>query len=166
MKKLFSLSILFILSGMFLVSCGCHPEVITNEVVRIEKVIVHDTVIKTVPDTSSFRAILKVDSLGKVSIDQKTVVSSKGSHLNAPKVSIKDNVISVDCTAKAQELFFQWKEHYLSTQKIQTKRIEVPRELTWWQVTQMWLGRIFIILLIIAGIALFLNWWYKSKRNG
>ena len=153
--------ILFIaLSFLLLTSCGNNKEIIRNETVRIEKEIIHDTIFQTVADSSSFKALLKCDSSGNIYIVHS--VSSSGKNMKAPEVTIRDNILNIDCKAEAQKLFFQWKEKYKSDTKTSIRTIEVERKLTPWQLTQIWLGRILILLVIIACAALIAHYRHKK----
>jgi hypothetical protein len=152
----------FALSTIFAISsCGCHKEVVNNETVRIEKETIHDTVIVVKADSSHLYGQLNCDSLGNIELTNTHAES--GTMLNAPKVRIVDNKIYVDCESKAQELFLQWKEKYISGISTRTKLIQVPQDFSTWQLIQIWLGRIFIILLIVAAVALFVNYRLKQK---
>lgn len=162
MKPLRLFSLLFVLALV----TSCKP---TKEVVYVDrnvevKVIetIHDTVFTTKPDSSRFTADLVVDSSGNITLNNTTTIN--GDKLNAPVVGIKNNKLTVDCRAEAEELFFQWKEKYESTNKSETVREPVPypvnveKELTWFQRTFIWLGVIFTLLLTIAAVALVVRW--------
>lgn len=154
MKNLLIFGSIALLS-LSLTSCGCSKEVVTNEKTVVEKETIHDTVFVIKPDSVSYKAQLNCDSLGNVKIT--SAESSSSELLNSPSVRIVDNVIYVDCTTKAQELFHQWKEKYISNIQTSTESVEVPAGLTVWQHVQIWLGRLLIILFIVAIVALFVN---------
>ena len=42
------------------------------------------------------------------------------------------------------------------------KRVEVEKQLTWWQTLQIWLGRIVLALLACGGALLVINAWIKK----
>lgn len=122
------------------------PTVIEREV----KVVVRDTVFKIEKDSS--RAVAIVDCIeGKPVI--KMTKQTPGKYLNAPKLVLQDNLLTVDCEAKAQELFAQWKETH------STEKTEIPvyiNELTFWQEVQVNLGRAFLLLaLVLTAVQLF-----------
>jgi len=162
MKPIRLFSLIFLLALVV----GCKP---AKEVVYVDRVVevtvtetIHDTVFITKPDSSRFTADLVVDSNGNITVTNTSAIN--GNHLGAPKVSIENNKLTVDCRAEAEQLFFQWKEKYKSTNKSETVRepvpypVQVERELNWFQTTFIWLGVIFTILLIIAAVALVVRW--------
>lgn len=133
---------------------------------RIVTVTIRDTVFTTVPDSSSFSAQLIVSPDGKISLGQRTV--DAGKYMRSPEVNIRDNKLQVDCYAEAQRLFHQWKETEIkeSRQTVRTivkppKIVEKPLNL--WQKIQIWLGRIFLILLAIYGLSLFI--FHRLNKN-
>lgn len=122
------------------------PTVIEREV----KVVVRDTVFQIEKDSS--RAIAIVDCLeGKPAIRMSK--ETPGNFLNVPRLVLQDSVLTVDCEARAQELFAQWKETH------STEKTEVPvyiNELTFWQEVQINLGRAFLLLaVLITAVQLF-----------
>ena len=44
---------------------------------------------------------------------------------------------------------FKWKEKY--TSDVKTVTVEVNK-VTWWQKTQIWMGRILMVLIVAAGV--------------
>lgn len=151
-----------VLTAVLLTSCRGTKDTILPDSTQTQRTVtttIHDTVFVTQPDSSSYSAPLIVSKDGKISLgNQRT---STGKHLGSPKVNIRDNTLQVDCYAEAQRLFHQWKETQImeASQTVRTivklpKIIEKP--LNFWQKTQIWLGRIFLILLAIYGISLFI----------
>jgi hypothetical protein len=130
-----------------LASCTSNkPVVMQNETKTITET-VHDTIFKTEKDSSSIKALLECQN-GKV-IFKNIVQSEPGRTLKSPKVRIVDNVLQVDCEARAQELLAHYKNTHEAKFLTITKTIEVNK-LTWWQQTQIngfWLLA-FIMLLI------------------
>ena len=111
---------------------------------------IHDTVFRTEKDSSYYKAYLECVN-GKVQFNKDRIpVQHSGKYLQAPKVSLKGQVIYVDCEARAQELFANWKDTYIATHQavIKHEPYPVPLQLTWWQTTEIWLGRIFLGLII------------------
>lgn len=122
------------------------PTVIEREV----NVVVRDTVFKIEKDSS--RTIAIVDCLeGKPAIRMSQ--ETPGNFLNVPRLVLQDSVLTVDCEARAQELFAQWKETH------STEKTEIPvyiNELTFWQEVQINLGRAFLLLaVLITAVQLF-----------
>lgn len=158
--KLKNLSILlfFCLLATTLVACksaGVVPPTTietTNTVTKTE--VVRDTVFKIQKDSSYYKAYLECVN-GKVVINpQAKPESKKGKHLKPPKVNIKDNIITVDCDAEAQELFAQWKDIYIKEHQLKIEKIPypVPAQLSYWQKTQIILGRLLILIAVLIGL--------------
>jgi hypothetical protein len=158
-KNLFSVLLLFVLLATTLCACksaGVVPppttSEITSETTTLE--IIHDTVFETKKDSSYYKAYLECIN-GKVVLRKDVKpISTPGKHLEPPKVTLQDNVLNVDCLSEANELFVQWKDVYIKEHQSDIKRVPYPvvQPLSWWQNTQIILGRIF--LGIIALIAL------------
>lgn len=124
----------------------------TTEIINTTttKEVVRDTIFETKKDSSFYKAWLEcVDGKVVISPTQKPV-EKKGEYVKPPKVTIKDNILNVDCVAEAQKLFAQWKDVY-TLENFQTtvlKTVEVEKKLTWWQNFQMMCGRLFLVILL------------------
>lgn len=156
----------FLLLLLLALVTSCKP---TKEVVYVDRMVevkvtetIHDTVLWTQPDSSLFTAELKVNESGVVELIN--TVSHSGKNMDAPKVSVKNNKLQVDCKSEAERLFFQWKEKELS--KIQSHivheptpyPVEVPAKLSWLQTFLIWVGSISLILLIAAFVFMLIRW--------
>lgn len=125
---------------------GCKVKPLPPKVIKRETTIVErDTVFQVLPDSS--RTAFKVNCInGKPVIN--LLGTTPGNYLDFPKIQpIGDNVYEALCEAKAQELFLKWKETHTQ------ERIEIPVEtnvLTFWQTLQIYLGRAFLLLLIVT----------------
>ena len=162
MKKLFNLLFLFVVLVGTLVSCkstSVSPPTKTETLKTVlVKEVVRDTIFETKKDSSYYKAWLECRE-GQVLI-KSTLEKTKGKYLAPPKVTLKDNQLTVDCEAEAQKLFAQWKDIYKATnmQTVITKPVEVEKKLTGWQQLQIWCGRIFLLLLLIIVILIVLRW--------
>ena len=147
---------LFVLAT--LVGCGSgKPIVVQNETTKIIKETVHDTIFKIEKDGSSLVALLECQN-GKVVI-KNIVQSEPGRTLKSPKVRLSDNVLKVDCEQRAQELFAQWKDTYISQDTVTQLPPIITNELTYWQKTQIIGFRIYLGLTLLLAV-----WVYvKSK---
>ncbi|MFE3849087.1 hypothetical protein ACFX5D_14030 [Flavobacterium sp. LB3P45] len=158
MKNLKHIVLLFF-SLMVLASCGSSKPAMTESKTQIITKLetVHDTVFRIEKDSSSYQALLECQN-GKVVI--KSIVQSEpGSILKIPKVRLADNLLKVDCEARAQELFARWKDTYESNY---IKEIPPPVEvnkLTDWQKAQINIFRIYAVLTLLFGAWVFI----KSK---
>lgn len=132
----------------------------TNTTTTITEV-VHDTIFRVEKDSSYYQALLECQG-NKVVIKKPPVIRHSRSIL-PPKVSItENNVLEVDCETKAQELFAEWKSKHTTKEKQTTitRHIRVPRELNFFQKSQIWLGRIF--LMVLLGLA---GWGLLKLKN-
>lgn len=106
----------------------------------------HDTVFKIEKDSSSYRALLACQN-GKVVVTNVAQAES-GRSLKSPKVRIENNKLYVDCKLKEQELYAFWKSKQVKEVEIKTIRItKYINQLTFWQKLQIWLWRIFLMVL-------------------
>ncbi|OWP80262.1 hypothetical protein BWK63_12025 [Flavobacterium covae] len=128
----------------------------TNDTI-IKVQTLRDTIIKTKQDSSFYKALLECQN-GKVVINRPISVTP-GEILKIPGVELQDNYLTVKCKVASQEVCVQLKEKH--TQRIKTvlkiKTQYVPRELTWWQTTQINMGRVFIGLVLLILIITFLR---------
>ncbi|WP_395049405.1 hypothetical protein [Flavobacterium sp.] len=155
MKNLKHIVLLFF-SLVVLASCGSSKPATTENKTITFKETVHDTVFTIEKDSSSLKALLECQN-GKVVI-KNIVQSEPGRKLKSPKVQIADNVLQVDCEARAQELLAHYKDTQQATVQTITNTIEVNK-LTFWQQLQIWGFRIYTVLLLLFAI-----WVYvKSK---
>lgn len=162
--KNIKLGCLFFVLTMLLVSCAGKKPVVVQNTTTIEKIItetIHDTVLTVQKDSSSYNALLECIN-GKVAIKSVTQ-AEPGRNLNSPKVRIADNILIVDCEAKAKELFLRWKSTYFFENKQEIKEVPVVTNiLTWWQQTQIkafWIMAVILTLQILWSI-----FKYKFKK--
>jgi hypothetical protein len=147
-KKLNRIVFLFF-SVLVLVSCGSPKPVLSEEKTKTitVKETVHDTVFKIQKDSSSYKALLECQN-GKVVFKNVTQVEP-GRTLKSPKVRLDNNKLTVDCELKEQELYARWKSQQVKEVELQTlKTTKFVNQLTFWQKVQIWLGRIFLLVLV------------------
>jgi hypothetical protein len=154
---------LFLVIGT-LVSCKSNsvPLSTKTEVTAITtEVIIRDTIFQTQKDSSYYKAWLECQN--GIVVMKGAPIITPGKYLNPPKVIIEHNQLNVDCNAEAQRLFAKWKDTYIKENKQETITIPVPYEkpLNYWQVTQIWCGRAFMLLVVLFIIYLIL----KLKKN-
>lgn len=138
-----------LISVLAITSCkSTKPIISENKTQTITiKETVHDTVFKIEKDSSSFSALLECQN-GKVILKNVTQ-AEPGRTLKSPKVRLDNNTLKVDCQIKEQELFAFWKSKQIN--EVQVKSItttQFTNQLTFLQKVQIWLGRIFIIILV------------------
>ncbi|MFC3159002.1 hypothetical protein SAMN05443633_107159 [Chryseobacterium arachidis] len=143
-----------------------------SEPVTIEKTkevftIVKDTIFKIEADSTYYNAFIECVN-GKPVLNSemnenfRTKAYKSEMSLLAPKVSIVDGKLSVECYKKAQESFKTWRETYTKEHEQTPIYIEKPiykaQPLSWFQQTQLWLGRIFLALLALFTLVLIIRW--------
>jgi PBP1b-binding outer membrane lipoprotein LpoB len=139
---------LLFLALVLLASCSSSKPAPTESVTKTITITetVHDTVFKIEKDSSSYRALLECQN-GKVVVKAVTQAES-GRSLKSPRVRVENNKLSVDCEIKKQELYAFWKSKQVKEVQVQTLRItKYINQLTFWQKLQIWLGRIFLMVL-------------------
>ena len=151
MKKYISIFFLSFLVGGTLLSCKSSnlPAVTSTEKKTIiNTIVIHDTIFKTEPDLSSYKALLECQN-GKVVIRKVLDSKSGKTSLKKPKARIEDNTLYVDCETKARELFAQWKSE--SKQEVTEIERKVPqyieKPMSFWLKIQIWCGRIFLLII-------------------
>ncbi|RQO37944.1 hypothetical protein DBR39_13740 [Chryseobacterium sp. KBW03] len=148
------------------VSCSVRkpiPPVVIENTKEITKTI-RDTIYKVEADNSYYEAYIDCIN-GKPVIRETTKTQNKskpGVILEIPKVNINNGLLQVDCNKKAQELLKQWQEVYIKEHEQKTIYLDNPvyvdNPLAWYQTVQIWLGRIFLFITAIVGLAFILRW--------
>lgn len=136
-------------SALVLVSCKSPKPVLSEEKTKTItiKEMVHDTVFKIQKDSSSFKALLECQN-GKVVVKNVTQ-AEPGRTLKSPKVRLDNNKLNVDCELKEQELYARWKSQQVKETEVKTiNTTKFVNYLTFWQKVQIWLGRIFLLVLV------------------
>lgn len=133
----------------FATSCGARKPVVVKEIVT-ETITeqLHDTIFITEPDSSLLQAL--IECRNGQPIIKEIIKEIPGKTISeTPRVSIKDSILTVDCEARAQELFAEWKSTH-STTTIE-KITEVPVPYTPGIVKALaWIGGIAVGLFIIG----------------
>jgi len=140
-------------SVLVLVSCKSPKPVLSEEKTKTItiKETVHDTVFKIQKDSSSFKALLECQN-GKVVVKNVTQ-AEPGRRLKSPKVRLDNNKLNVDCELKEQELYARWKSQQVKETEVKTiNTTKFVNYLTFWQKVQIWLGRIFLLVLVYYAI--------------
>jgi hypothetical protein len=162
--KFLSIIFLILLATSCRTNKDCVPETITTEKTVIVHELVKDTVFLTQRDSSSISIQLRVDTTGKIVLQELKHIAN-GKHLKPPEISIKDNVLKVDCISEAQKLYASWKVKYTDsiTKQITIKPPSyIEKDLSIWQHIQIWLGRLFILLFITVIIVILKKYWPQN----
>ncbi|WP_235280474.1 hypothetical protein [Myroides profundi] len=153
----YRLVFLVLLLALLLMSCGSCKTAInmqpttTEQVTQTVEEVKRDTVLVISADKSQYVAELAVQG-NKIVVKDTNIKRSKNKVLQPPRVQLQNNKLIVDCESEAQRLFFEWKDKFIKEQKIVETRIPVavPLSLSWWQQTQIWLGRGFMLLVFLG----------------
>ncbi len=149
MTKKFNRIVFLFFSVLVLVSCKSPKPVLSeekNKTITVKET-VHDTVFKIQKDSSSFKALLECQN-DKVVLKNVTQ-AEPGRTLKSPKVRLDNNKLSVDCQLKEQELYARWKSQQVKEVEVKTiNTTKFVNYLTFWQKVQIWLGRIFLVVLV------------------
>ncbi|MEK6513295.1 hypothetical protein [Myroides odoratimimus] len=153
----YMLVFLVLLLALLLMSCGSRKTAInmqpttTEQVTQTVEEVKRDTVLIIPADKSQYVAELAVQG-NKIVVKDANIKRSKNKVLQPPKVQLQNNKLIVDCESEAQRLFFEWKDKFIKEQKVVETRIPVavPLSLSWWQQTQIWLGRGFMLLVFFG----------------
>lgn len=152
---------LFVLLATTLSSCKSASVVPPATIETINTVtvkeVIRDTIFETQKDSSYYKAWLQCKD-GKVILTpnpfpkESRAAAKAGKYLKIPKVIVQDNILTVDCEAEAQKLFYEWKDVYRENMKSVLQKIPYPVEkpLSWWQKTEIILGRLFLALIVIC----------------
>ena len=113
-----------------------------------------DTTIIIPPDSAWLKAWLQCDSTGNILMQQ---LELKSSNFVMPMARLEyitpsSAILSLDCKTDSLEMVIRLKERTIRhlQQSQTTQYIEVERKLTWWQQTQIHLGRALLVLLAAA----------------
>lgn len=147
MKKAIIYFSIFSITLLSLPSCSSKKAIFQNVITKDSIVeTVHDTVFSVEKDSSYYKALLECQN-GNVVIKVVTGTTS-GRKLKPPKVVILDNQLEVNCQAEAEELFAFWKSTFIRNYKGVTEPV-ITNELTWFQKTQIYIGRAAVALVAL-----------------
>lgn len=150
--------VVMLLAVMLFVSCGSNKQAVslqptvTESVTTTVEEVKRDTTLVVEADKSQYVAELAIQG-NKIVVKDANIKRSKNKALQPPKVQLQGNKLTVDCTLEAQLLFFEWRDQYIKENKVKEIKIPVPvpLELSWWQSAQIWLGRVFLLIILAGG---------------
>ena len=122
-----------------------------DSIVIIENV--RDTIIILPPDSAWLKAWLQCDSTGNILMQRLETYNSKTIRTIARITpTTVGAIVTLDCKTDSLEMLISVKDRTIRhLQQSQTIRyIEVERQLSWWQQTQIHLGRALLALLAAA----------------
>ncbi|HCY81536.1 MAG TPA: hypothetical protein DHV22_08030 [Xanthomarina gelatinilytica] len=135
---------------IILLFAGCKttkPTIVEKKVKETIIETVHDTIFEIKADSSYYKAYITC-------INNKPVISQpkarSGTKLKEPNVNLKDSTLTVDCEAEAQKLFAKWKSREIRNDTVIEIPVFIDKEFTFFQKVQLWLGRIFLAIILLA----------------
>lgn len=168
-QRLFIAVFILVLVGTLGLSCKSSGTVptLTNtfEKGSDRQEVIHDTVFRTEKDSAAIKALIEcqngkpVFKNGKPANDPKKPGATKprlpeskqGRKTSADMTLHPDGTIECDCQAEAEELHAKWKSVFIK--EWEKSHVQEPikvNELTDWQVCQIYAGRVFLFLLLLA----------------
>lgn len=118
------------------------------EVLTLVRDRIRDSLVQLPPDSSWLEALLACDSVGKVYL-KELIAYKSGEHLKVPSLGIKNNLLRVNAESNVS-IQLQWKERDTLKEHIELN-VSPPlivHELTLLQKLQIWLGRMFLLLIL------------------
>lgn len=113
----------------------------TRDSVFVREVL-RDTVVEFHKDSSAIRALIECDSIGNAHI-RRIIELENGNRIEAPKLSITDNILKATAQVDSQAIYLALKDTYTTQTKetVKTQIVEI-NVLTWWQKLWCTLGKI------------------------
>lgn len=110
-----------------------------------------DTTIYEQPDIAWLKGWLECDSVGQVLLRELEI--ERGRNIT-PHIKIVNDTIYVECKTDSLERLLKIRDLEIKMLKeMQTEVIvEVEKELSWWETTQMKMGRLFLIVIAVLVI--------------
>ena len=107
-----------------------------------------DTTIYEQPDKAWLKGWLECDSVGQVLLRELEI--ERGRNIT-PHIKIVNDTIYVECKTDSLELLLKLKDQMImELQQSKTiETIEVEKELSWWETTQMKMGQLFMIAIAV-----------------
>lgn len=110
-----------------------------------------DTTIYEQPDIAWLKGWLECDSIGQVLLRELEI--ERGRNIT-PHIKIVNDTIYVECRTDSLERLLKIRDLEIKMLKeMQTEVVvEVEKELSWWETTQMKMGRLFLIVIAVLVI--------------
>ena len=122
----------------------------TRVEVRTEKVTVHDTAYVELPVIME-----RIQTMDTTSTLENTYAKSEATvTAGILHHSLETKSVKVPVEVETQIVY---RDSLVYKDRIETKTVQIERQLTWWQKTKMKLGVAFLILIVIAILYLFLK---------
>lgn len=110
-----------------------------------------DTTIYEQPDIAWLKGWLECDSVGQVLLRELEI--ERGRNIT-PHIKIVNDTIYVECKTDSLERLLKIRDLEIKMlREMQTEVVvEVEKELSWWETTQMKMGRLFLIVIAVLVI--------------
>ena len=107
-----------------------------------------DSLIYIQPDKAWLKGWLECDSAGQVLLRELEI--ERGKNIT-PTIKIVNDTVYVECKTDSLEMLLRLRD--MEIERLKQERteviVEVEKELTWWQTTQMKLGRVFLMAIAV-----------------
>lgn len=149
-----------IIISIAIISGCCHKQILKSERIVTITNTIHDTTVFTRTDSAAIIALVKCDSAGNAYLN--TIATMNG-RITKPEIHIRDNYITAECKVDSEGVYLRWKEKFIndSIRTVVTEYISKP--FTWWQTTQIWIGRIWSVALLLVILYLLITFIIKRK---
>lgn len=116
-----------------------------------------DSVVTIPADSAWLRAWLECDSTGNVMLQELEAANGRSTGITVVSLTPagRGSLIEVGCNADSLELLLKVRERTIERLERNVNYIEVEKPLTWWEATQVRLGRLF--LMIVAALAVLIT---------
>ena len=147
------LTALIVMSVLFMPSCRSSQPLTTTQTSDSVRIIERwrDTTIYEQPDIAWLKGWLECDSVGQVLLRELEI--ERGRNIT-PHIKIVNDTIYVECKTDSLERLLKIRDLEIKMLKeMQTEVVvEVEKELSWWETTQMKMGRLFLIVIAVLVI--------------
>ncbi len=116
-----------------------------------------DSVVTIPADSAWLKAWLECDSTGKVMLQELKAANGRNASFTVVTLTPVGygSLMEVGCNTDSLELLLKIREQTIERLERNVNYIEVEKPLTWWEATQVRLGRLF--LMIVAALAVLMT---------
>ena len=122
-----------------------------------------DSVITIPADSAWLRAWLECDSVGNVMLQELETANGRNTSFTIVTLKPSDPrlLMEVECNADSLELLLRIREKTIERLERSVNYIETEKPFTWWEATQIRLGRIFLILVAALAVVITIKRFLK-----
>ncbi len=123
-----------------------------------------DSIVKLPADSAWLRAWMECDSTGNVLL--RELQTANGRITNTDVNVVRNDTVmlfEVNCNTDSLELLLKIRDRQIQqlSKRRTTEVVEVEKRLTWWQVTQIYSGRIFMALIAALAVLIVIKLYLK-----